>query len=204
MNGREDPLVLLVPGLGNSGPEHWQTHWERHLDCERVELGEWDDPDRNVWVNRLNLAIERACRPVILVAHSLGCHAVAWWNEFQRPDEHGPVVGAMLVAPPEVEGDSLDLRLRRFAPVMRTALPYRSIVVASRDDRYAAFDRARRFARIWRSRFVDAGWLGHINAESDIGDWPFGRFLLRQLVDAVALPRSPLIPDRNYATLLHE
>jgi len=203
MNGRSDPLVLLVPGLGNSGPEHWQTHWESQLgDCARVDLGSWDDPDRNVWVNRLNLAIERACRPVILVAHSLGCHAVAWWNEFERPDADGPVIGALLVAPPEVEGDALDPRLRRFAPVMRTALPFRSIVVASRDDRYATFGRARRLARIWRSRFVDAGWLGHINADSGIGDWPFGRFLLRQLQDMVAVPRAALVPGRNYEMLL--
>ncbi|MBI3453231.1 MAG: alpha/beta hydrolase, partial [Rhodospirillales bacterium] len=24
-----DPTVLIVPGLGNSGPGHWQSLWER-------------------------------------------------------------------------------------------------------------------------------------------------------------------------------
>lgn len=198
-----DPLILLVPGLNGSGPGHWQTHWERELgDCARVDLGSWDDPHRNSWVNRLNLAIHRAGRPVILVAHSLGCHAVAWWNEYERPAADGPVRGALLVAPPDVEGKEVDGRLARFAPVLRTALPFPSVVAASRNDPYARFDRARRLARIWKSRFVDAGWLGHINAESDIHAWPFGQFLLRQLKAAVAPLAPPLARGRSYETLL--
>ena len=77
-SGDADPLVLLVPGLNDSGPNHWQTHWERDVPgCERVDLGRLDDPHRNTWVNKLNLAIHQAGRPVILVAHSLGCHVVA-------------------------------------------------------------------------------------------------------------------------------
>jgi predicted alpha/beta hydrolase family esterase len=198
-----DPLVLLVPGLNGSGRDHWQSHWERELnECARVDLGSWDDPNRNMWVNRLNLAIHRAGRPVILVAHSLACHVVAWWAEYERPAAGGPVLGALLVAPPEVEHDGVDPRLARFAPVMPRPLPFPTIVAASRDDPWIAFGRARRLARIWRSRFVDAGWLGHINADSGIRDWPFGQFLLRQLTAAVEPRNQPLVPGRNYATLI--
>ena len=198
-----EPLILLVPGLNDSGPDHWQSYWERELDhCARVDLGSWDDPHRNSWVNRLNLAIQRAGRPVILVAHSLGCHAVAWWNEYERPEVDGPVKGALLVAPPEVDNEDVDERLARFAPVMRTPFPFPTIVAASRDDPYIGFDRARRLAGIWRSRFVDAGWLGHINAESGIRGWPFGQFLLRQLKAAIEPLASPLIAGGNYETFV--
>src|SRR3546814_7469177 len=87
-SGRESPLVLAVPGLNNSGPGHWQTIWETtRNDCERVDLGMWDRPHRNTWVNKLNAAIRQADRPVILVAHSLGCIAVAWWAAL-RSEEH--------------------------------------------------------------------------------------------------------------------
>lgn len=182
----ETPLVLIVPGLNDSGPNHWQTQWLDQIpNSARVELGMWDDPHRNTWVNQLNLAIKQAGRPVILVAHSLGCHAVAWWNEYERPTANGIVQGALLVAPPEVEGSDVDQRLARFAPVGRTPLPFRSILAASRDDHLITFGRARRLARIWKSRFVDAGWLGHINADSGIGAWPFGQFLLRQLISEI-------------------
>jgi hypothetical protein len=199
------PLVLIVPGLNGSGPDHWQTHWQRELPhAERVELGMWDDPHRNTWVNQLNLAIHKAGRPVILVAHSLACHVVSWWAEYERPAPDGPVKGALLVAPPEVEAGAVDPRLARFAPVMSRALPFPSILAASRDDPWIAFGRARRLARIWKSRFIDAGWLGHINADSGVRDWPFGQFLLRQL-NAAAEPRNePLLRGRNYATLIEQ
>lgn len=49
-----DPLILTIPGLGNSGPGHWQTLWEEAIpDCHRVDLGLWDDPHRNTWVNKI-------------------------------------------------------------------------------------------------------------------------------------------------------
>ncbi|MBO9517524.1 MAG: alpha/beta hydrolase [Porphyrobacter sp.] len=199
----QEPLILLVPGLFNSGPDHWQTQWEGQLpNSARVELGLWDDPQRNAWVNQLNLAIHSAGRPVILVAHSLGCHAVSWWAEYERPDPNGPVKGALLVAPPEVENPGLDDRLARFAPVVKQSLPFPSIVVASRDDPYIAFGRARRLARIWKSRFVDAGWLGHINSDSNLREWPFGLFLLRQLRDSIAPALQPLVAGGNYEALL--
>jgi len=198
-----EPLILLVPGLYDSGPGHWQSAWERDLpDCARVDLGMWDNPNRNAWVNQLNLAIQKAARPVILVAHSLGCHAVAWWNEYERPTAGGPVIGALLVAPPDVEDKVADPRVARFAPVMRTALPFPSVLVASRDDPYIEFGRSRRLARIWKSRFADAGWLGHINADSGIGDWPFGKFLLRRLKSVSEPLLTPLVEGGNYETLL--
>src|SRR3546814_15586112 len=76
------PLCLIVPGLNNSGPSHWQTLWEQSRpDCERVDLGMWSRPHRNHWVTKLDQAIGRAPAPIVLVAHSLGCHAVAWWAE---------------------------------------------------------------------------------------------------------------------------
>lgn len=178
------PLMLTVPGLGSSGPAHWQTAWESSLDLDvaRVELGSWDDPHRNTWVNKLNLAIRRADRPVVLVAHSLGCLAVAWWVEYEALQEPHNVVGALLVAPPEVEEDEPDPRLTRFAPAPRCVFPFPSIVVASRDDPWIGFGRARSLAEAWGSRFADAGPSGHLNANSGMGDWAFGRLLLHQVV----------------------
>lgn len=181
------PSILLVPGLNNSGPQHWQSHWEAELpDASRVELGCWDDPDRNLWVNRLNLAIHKASAPVILVAHSLGCHAAAWWAEYEQASQLGSkVAGALLVAPPDVERAGVDPRLARFGPLIQGRLPFRSLLVASLDDPYAAMGQSKRMARKWGSQLIDAGPLGHINADSGIGNWPYGKFLLRQLIRTI-------------------
>lgn len=173
--------VLIVPGLGNSGPGHWQTLWEgASSDFRRVELGQWDRPHRNSWVNQLNLAIRDAREPVVLVAHSLGCLAVAWWARMEQPAA-GTIAGALLVAPPEVDFFPLDERLDGFAPTPREPLPFRSILVASHNDPYISFRTARQLAREWGSEFVDAGAVGHINAASDLGHWDFGQLLLRRL-----------------------
>ncbi|MBU6267341.1 MAG: alpha/beta hydrolase [Sphingomonadales bacterium] len=191
---REDMLILTVPGLHNSGPGHWQTIWEQARDnCRRVELGLWDRPHRNTWVNALNLAIRAADRPVVLAAHSLGCMAVAWWAQLERPAPEGKVKGALLVAPPAVDHRPHDPRVATFAPTPRIALPFPSILVGSHDDPYMGFRAARALARLWGCGFADAGKVGHINTDSGLGDWAFGQFLLDRLIPP-AEPRPACRP----------
>lgn len=196
----QEPVFLTVPGLDNSGPSHWQSLWELDGGCERVELGSWSDPHPLSWVHNLNNAIARQARPVILIAHSLGCHAVAWWSIFDAAVTH-KVIGALLVAPPEVDDSPLDRRVETFAPTARGRLPFPSVLAASRNDPYAGFGRAKRMARIWGSRLVDVGSLGHINADSGIGDWPYGRYLLERLAASVTNGRPPLVNGGAAETL---
>lgn len=177
------PTCLIVPGLNNSGPRHWQTAWEHtRRDCERVDLGSWSNPHRNHWVTKLDLAISDRSGPVVLVAHSLGCLAVAWWAALTEPSEQAHVVSALLVAPPDVEDAGAKPVVQRFAPAPRTTFRFPAIVVASSDDPYATIERSRIFARRWGAEFVDAGPLGHINADSFLGDWPEGQKLLHRFL----------------------
>src|SRR4051795_2114 len=92
--------ILMVPGIGGSGPDHWQTRWERQLStARRVEQASFDDPKRSEWVARIVTEVERATRPVVLVAHSLGVAAVA----HAAPQLDGRRVrGAFLVSLPDV------------------------------------------------------------------------------------------------------
>jgi len=180
-----EPLVLTVPGLNNSGEGHWQTIWERERDdCYRVEMGGWDKPHRNTWVNKLNLAIHQAGRPVVLVAHSLGCLAVAWWAEYERPSFGNPVVGALLVAPPDVDLPTADPRIAPFGICPRNPLPFPAFLAASENDPWCSLKTARQLARDWQARFAFSGAIGHINASSGIGEWAFGKVLLDQLLTA--------------------
>lgn len=182
-----EPLILIIPGLNDSGPEHWQSRWERERpNAARVDLGMWDNPHRNTWVNKLNLAIYRADRPVVLVAHSLGCLTVAWWAHYEQPSPDGPVIGALLVAPPDVDRPGLDPRLAGFGACPRAPLPFASTLVASRNDPYCTQRSAISLARDWGSRFADVGDSGHINVESGHGHWPEGERLLDQLITAAA------------------
>jgi predicted alpha/beta hydrolase family esterase len=192
---RKEPLVLMVPGLEGSGPGHWQRRWAEELDnCEIAELGSWSTPHRNTWINRLNLAVHRAGRPVIIVAHSLGCILTAWWSKFEQPAWGSPVAGALLVAPPEVDFFPRDDRLTGFAPTPGDALPFPSILVGSRNDPWIGIETARRMARQWGSEFVDVGNAGHINADSGLGSWEDGKVLLGRLMDRVPAQVGPSAP----------
>lgn len=178
------PTVVIVPGLNGSGPAHWQSLWEHsRTDCVRADLGTWDEPRRNAWVTRLDHAIRGAQAPVLLVAHSLGCLAVAWWAELSGQPYGWPVAGALLVAPPDVERPGIGPALGRFAPAPSTSLPFPSILAASDDDPYCDLQRAFDLSRSWGSDFVDLGSCGHVNAASGVGSWQEGQALLERLID---------------------
>ncbi len=172
--------VLLVPGLGDSGPDHWQARWvASRRDCVKLRQASWDDPWPGDWVAQLDRAVCASPVPVVVVAHSLGCTTVARWAAAVGPRS---VVAALLVAPCDVERPDACAQLARFRPMPTSALPFRSTVVASRNDPYASFARAQCLAHQWGSALVDAGLAGHINAASGLGDWEFGQILLDDLL----------------------
>jgi len=172
--------VLILPGYGDSGPDHWQTHWERDRRYARVVQDDWERPTLAAWIERLEAAVRRAPDDVVLVAHSLGCPLVA---HFARRMVASRVAAALLVAPADVdEIRHLLPEVDSFAPVPLAPLPFQSIVVASANDPYVEPSRARLFATAWGARLVEVGDAGHINAESGLGDWSAGHRLLEELL----------------------
>lgn len=179
-NAASDGVVaLIVPGIGNSGPRHWQTLWERqHPEWRRVQQRDWDRPVRDEWLQALESAMAEAPAPSVLVAHSMGCLLVAHWA--QRSSL--PVRAALLVAVPDPEGPCFPPAAQGFQPVPSEKLRFPSLVVASSDDPFGSVAHARRCATDWGSAFIEIGAVGHINADSGLGDWPAGLELLERLL----------------------
>ncbi len=49
---------LILPGLGNSGPHHWQTYFEQSgPNFYRVQQSEWDAPDCATWIATIDRAV---------------------------------------------------------------------------------------------------------------------------------------------------
>lgn len=166
-----EATILVLPGLGDSGPDHWQTRWEMKLSsARRVVQSNWSDAKRDEWAGAIIEAVERAEKPVMLVAHSLAVISIA-----HAAPKLKNVRGAFLVAPSNVERENLTPGISRdFAPIPRDPLPFPSLLVGSRNDPYCDFDTAGDFANAWGSKFIDAGEAGHINVESGHGPWPEG------------------------------
>ena len=183
--------VVIVPGLRDQVDAHWQTLLSARLRASVVSDLVVDVPP----MGRVNLscaarvdAIEYAVRaiagPVIAVAHSGGCIALARWAMQSQRVLHG----ALLATPPDFavpmpEGYPTLSALQEagWFPLPESMLPFPSIVAASRDDPLASYQRAAEMARAWGSELVDAGTVGHLNPASGYGEWLQAETLIARL-----------------------
>ena len=167
-----DAHILIVPGLGGSAPDHWQSRWEAKLPtARRVAMPSWTQPVAAEWTAAVRGAILDDGRPVVLIAHSLGVIAAVRALTGGSP----PVAGAYLVAPPSEQAiGSIQAIDPAFAPFPRSPLPCPAVVIGSRNDPHDPLGFAGTLARDWGAAFIDAGEAGHINAESGHGPWPEG------------------------------
>ncbi|WP_420125185.1 RBBP9/YdeN family alpha/beta hydrolase [Longimicrobium sp.] len=142
-----------------------------------MQQRDWDTPHPDDWVRALDDAIAAEPGQVVLVAHSLGCIAIARW----AASSVRPVAGALLVAPADVERADAPESIRCFAPVPLQRLPFRTLLVASGTDEYLSMDRAEHFAWCWGSELISLGAAGHINTAAGFGPWVDGERLLDAL-----------------------
>lgn len=176
-----DVDILIVPGWGNSGPDHWQSRWERNLrTARRVEQADWETPRAEDWVRNIVTAVEAATRPAVLIAHSAGNNAVVQAAPRLPRDK---VAGAFLVAPADLERlDVWPAKNGGFLPLSLERLPFPCRLIASSTDGYCSVERAQAFATAWGADLSVIANAGHINAASGHGPWPdglltFGLFL---------------------------
>ncbi len=169
--------ILVIPGLGGSGPDHWQSRWEAKIPTvRRVVQADWENPGLAAWRDRIVEEVAREARPVILVAHSLGVLAAVHAAPFLAKGEcSGKVKGGFLVAPPSAKVlAGLDALDPAFLTFPGEPLPFPSVLIASRDDPFASFSESEALARTLGAELIDAGLSGHINSESGHGPWPEG------------------------------
>lgn len=172
---------VTVPGIGGSDAAHWQTRWESLLAprVRRIAPASWDAPELTDWVQAIDEAVGVADDEVVLVAHSLGCWAVAEWCQGLGV---GRPARALLVAPPNPEGPRFpSVEAESFVGLAATPLGIPGLVVASRDDPYCEPRKSRELAAQWEADWADSGAKGHLNSDSGLGAWEAGRTLLTRL-----------------------
>ena len=167
---------VLVPGLYDSGEEHWQTCWQHYFPFwKRISQRNWNTADIETWISSIRRLLANSPRKAILVGHSFGalascCVAV---------DHPELVAGLMLVAPAEPMRFEVEDRV----PASSLGVP--SMLVASHNDPLMRFSRASDWAGVWGSSLVDVGEAGHINIESGFGPWRYGLEVLHKLVQEI-------------------
>lgn len=193
--------ALLLPGLYDSGPAHWQSVWQAAITAlavQRVVQRDWAAPHRADWVSRLTQVMQEHQHDVVLVAHSSACAMVAWWAREAPLELVLRVRGALLVAPSDPTAAAYPVGPTGFAPVPLHTLPFPSTVVASHTDAYVTFAQASHYAAAWGSRVWDLGNAGHINADAGFGDWPEG---WRAVENMAAAPHARVARHADVAPL---
>jgi predicted alpha/beta hydrolase family esterase len=185
MNDTPSHTILIVPGLRDHVPEHWQTLLEQRLPNARsVPRMDHDKLSCAAWVVKLDESLAQIDGPVVLVAHSAGVMMVAHWAQQHRR----AIKGALLATPPDFESPLPEdyptrevLQQNGWLPTPRTPLPFPSIVAASENDPLGSFDRVAALADAWGSRLVNVGRVGHLNPAAGYGEWPRAVELIREL-----------------------
>lgn len=173
--------ILIIPGLGGSGDDHWQSYWKMKYDNSvKLIQDDWDEPKLDNWLNKLNDTILNLDSPIIIVAHSLAVSLVLHWaNKFNNPN----VRGALLVSPADVDSPTHTPDVvRGFALMPLSELSFPSIVVTSDNDPFISLSRAKYFAEQWNSKFINVGSKGHLNSDSNLEYWEEGQLILEELI----------------------
>jgi uncharacterized protein len=169
---KTDINYLIIPGYGNSGPDHWQTYFENKLpNSFRVNQASWEEPLCDDWVKNIDDAVSKYdSETIVFVCHSLGCIALAHWaSRFKAK-----VKGAFLVAVPDIENPYISLPLESFTPIPIDKLPFPSVMFGSSNDHWATLQRTQFFAEQWGSKLIIKENAGHINTDSGFGAWDEG------------------------------
>lgn len=172
---------FIVPGLGNSGSDHWQTFFEKSGDnFTRIEQEGWDTPNCHEWIKNIDEAVSNYDpSTVILIGHSLGCITIAHWAK----QSGKRIKGALLVAPSDIESPSPSYVFTSsgFTPICLEKINFETIVVTSTNDPWISTKRVEIFAESWGSKLISIGDAGHINAASGYGEWQEGLDILKRL-----------------------
>jgi predicted alpha/beta hydrolase family esterase len=179
------PTILIVPGLRDHMPEHWQTLLEQKLpNVVSVPRREHEKLSCGAWVAALDHTLASIQAPVILVAHSAGVMITVHWAARHRR----PIHGALLAAPPDFESPLPEgyptqdmLHANGWLPTPRERLPFPSIVAASTNDPLGRYDRVAGLAKAWGSRLVDVGAVGHLNPAAGYGEWARAEAFIAEL-----------------------
>jgi predicted alpha/beta hydrolase family esterase len=174
--------VLVIPGLRDSGPTHWQTWLQgQYRGSVRVKQSHWDRPDLDAWAAQIARTIAKAPTSTtwVAVAHSFGCLALARYLKDLNPvlsPSGGGIRSALLVAP----ADPVKFQVVEALSTPGLGLP--TTVIGSENDPWMPLSSARDWADHWGARFINLGAVGHINTESGFGPWPLARFHVDQMI----------------------
>ncbi|ANF82138.1 esterase [Acinetobacter sp. NCu2D-2] len=169
--------TLIVPGVGGSEYEHWQSWLQRGLmQCSRVEQKDWNHPVLATWVKEFVQHVVTIKGDIEIVAHSFGClTSVA--ALFQHPELTRKIKKLILVAPANPErfgenGFARESQSNYGAYFHQLNIKVPTVMLISENDPWLSFDDAQALAKSWHLKPINLGQVGHVNVASGFGPFP--------------------------------
>ena len=166
--------VLLLHGWGGSDDPHWQAWLAGELakDYGTVAFPLLDNPHfptKNRWMKQFKQLLSDF-QPDTVICHSL---ANTLWFHLCNEGEINRVKRLLLVAPPK-----LDLELETIKTFFPVDVPTdlfadEVMLVTSNTDPYMTQEEAALLQEKLDVEMMVLDQAGHINAESDYGEWPW-------------------------------
>lgn len=169
--------TVIVPGVGGSEHDHWQSWLQRQLkSCSRVQQQDWNKPVLHEWVEQFIKTVQAIQEPIQIVAHSFGCLTTVAALA-QHPELNQNIKNLVLVAPanPARFGDAGFARdsqndYQQYFHQLKLQVPTQMII--SENDPWLNFQDALQLAKAWKIRPKNLGQVGHINVASGFGPFP--------------------------------
>ena len=166
--------VLLLHGWGGSDYPHWQSWLAGELarDYGQVAFPLLDNPHfptKSRWVKQVKKLLKEF-DPDVVICHSL---ANTLWFHLCNEGKIKKVKRLLLVSPPR---NDLDFdTIKSFFPVDPPQDLYaeKAMIVNSDNDPYLNVDEAEKLQKTLGIEMKTLVNAGHINAESDFGEWPW-------------------------------
>ena len=172
--------VLLLHGWGGSDFPHWQS-WlageiaKNYGTLSFIKLGDFEFPEKKEWMNTLKKEMQEF-KPDVVVTHSLGS---ILWLHLCNEEEIEPVQKLYLVAPPRLECKIKELS--SFFPLKAPKNLYakEALLITSNTDPYISPTEAKKLQQQLNIEMKVLDDAGHINAQSNYGEWPW---ILKELL----------------------
>ena len=192
--------TLIVPGVGGSEYNHWQTWLQQRLTrCSRVQQKDWNHPVLQKWIIEFVNMLQAIPEDMQIVAHSFGClTSVAALA--QHPELNAKVKNLLLVAPANParfgeNGFALDSQTDYSAYFQQLKLQVPTKLLISENDPWLSFEDAHLLAQAWKIKPVNLGAVGHVNVASGFGPFPE---IKQYLISENAMPYISKVDDSKY------
>src|SRR5574343_111499 len=152
---------LIVPGVGGSDEQHWQSWLQRQLpNSSRVEQ-DWQQPILQEWIEQWVAHVEQIQEPIQVIAHSFGC-LTSLAALVQYPALQEKINNLILVAPANpARFSSTGFAQAEQASYLQyfeqLRLELSSLMLISENDPWLALDDAQHLAELWKFPYLNMG-----------------------------------------------